>query len=70
MAAQQCSSHRHKVLYSHANELLFVVAFVVLVPNKQSYKEVVTIVFVSLYIQTQKKAASFLLVPHLQQLVK
>ena len=50
------------------NELLFVVAFVLLVPDKYSYKSrVATIVFVSYYIQTQKYAASFLLVPHVQQ---
>ena len=37
------------------NELLFVVAFVLLVPDKYSYKSrVATIVFVSYYIQTQK----------------
>ena len=36
------------MLYSHAlYELLFVVAFVVLVPDTYSYKKVVTVVFVS-----------------------
>ena len=40
----------------------------VLVPDTYSYNSsVVTIVFVSFYMPTQKYAASLLLVPHIQQ---